>query len=139
MKRAIILMLVLLCGCGEKCTQESPCHDFIDTETGTSHSHFRVVKRKDDRLDKMCKGSKFAMCLFSDDEDGYSGHKRDFNGCGCGDTKAQATAMCLTGLGNAGFFVDFDILYDGHNWNLSDGEREILWNKMGDYKGVEYK
>jgi len=123
----ILLLLLFVVGCGDKCTQDNPCFDGYDEKTGTTFSHFKVVERKPDRVDKMCENSRYTMCLIADDDYGYSGHKKDFRGCGCGDTREQALGTFITGLVNQHFYVDFEVLL------RKEGTSEELVDKVYSY------
>ena len=128
-KQIILLALILLCGCKEKCTQDNPCYDGTDPEAGAVFYHYKVEKKEPDRVDKVCGDRKYGVCLIDDDEYGYSGHKKEFTGCGCGDTKKEAVENAITGWVNQRFYVDFQVLSD------DEGTHEELIDKVFSFNG----
>jgi len=94
----------------------------------------------EDRLDTICKGAEFSVCLIGDDS--YREGERDWWGCGCGDTREEAIAMFLTALVNQNVFVNFEFLHiedakkckNESEYLYEDCRREQLIDKVFDYK-----
>jgi hypothetical protein len=89
--------------------------------------------RVQDRLDTICGDSEYAVCMIQkEDFGGYSSHTMAFTGCGCGNTKEDATAYAITAWVNSNFFVDFNFLKP-KNYASRDKAVDMVF----DYKTVE--
>ena len=82
----------------------------------------------EDRLDTVC-GNRYAVaCLVNNNMYHDGNYKRNFVGCGCGDTTEEAISTMLTGLVNSYIYVDFEFLTD------TDGTKEERIDRVFSYR-----